>query len=60
MVFASRAGVPRHGNDLVPVPESRDKWLLSKVLQDDFFDREPANGDSPCERIEEDDSAPLS
>lgn len=49
-----------YGDDLVLMPESRDKWLLSKVLQDSFFDKEPVSGASPSEIAEEDDNAPLS
>lgn len=45
---------------MVPKPESRDKWLLSKVLQDSFFDMEPMDGASLSERADEDDNTPLS
>lgn len=33
MVSSSRAEVLKHGDDLVPIPESRDKWILRKFLR---------------------------
>lgn len=40
MASASSTGILKHGDDMVPTPESSDKWMLSKILQDSFFDRE--------------------
>lgn len=39
--------------------ELKDKWLLSKVLQDNFFNRGHVSGASLSEKAEEDDNALL-
>lgn len=57
---SSMDGVLRHGGDMVPVPDLRDRWLLSKITQDNFFGREPVSGPLPAERADEDDNAHLS
>lgn len=57
---ASRAGVLKHSDHMVPMSESTDKWLLSKILQDKYFGREPMDGASPSERADKDDNNPLS
>lgn len=41
------------GDDLVPMPESMDRWLLSKILQDGFFDKEHVSGTSAFKRAYE-------
>lgn len=40
--------------------ESRDKWLLSKILEDNFFDREPVSDAHSFKRAEDNDEAFLS
>lgn len=60
MASSSWVGVLRHGDDMVPVQESRDRWLLSKILLDNFSDREPVIGGESAERTNEDNDAPLS
>lgn len=52
MVSASRVGVLKYGNNLVLMLESMDKWLLSKVLQDNFFEKEPVGGASVSQRAD--------
>lgn len=59
MASACRARVLKHSDDLDPISESRDKLLLSKVLRDSSFDREPISDGEPSERANEDDVAPL-
>lgn len=54
--MASRARVRRHAGDLVPMTDTRDRWLLSKILDENFWDRELVNGTSPFERAEGDDN----
>lgn len=39
-----------YGYDMVPILESRDRWLLSKILLDNFFGREPVSGGELSER----------
>lgn len=60
MTSSSRAGVLRHGDNLDPILESRDRWLLSKTTGDNFFEREPVSGALPFDRVDEDDSVLLS
>lgn len=60
MASSTRARVLRHGDDLVFIPVSRDRWLLRKILQDDFFDKVLVSAASLFERANEDDNAPLS
>lgn len=55
MESASWVGILKHGSDKIPMPKSREKWLLSKILQDGFFDREPVSGASSTERADQDD-----
>lgn len=60
MESASRIGVLKHGDYLVPKTEPSDNFLLSKILQDSFFDRASRSGASPPKRANKDDNAPLS
>lgn len=39
---------------MVPIPERRDRWLLSKDL-DDILNGEPVSNTSPFKRVEGDD-----
>lgn len=60
--MASRDGLLRHPGDLVPITETRDRCLLSRILEDNFWNREPVNIASPLEHAEdnEDDNTFLS
>lgn len=50
----------RYGDDMVPMPELRDMWLLSNILLDSFFDKELVSGGEPAKEANEDDDSPLS
>lgn len=49
------AGLLRQFGDLVPVLEIRDRWLLSRITDGNFWNREPVNATSPFELAEDDD-----
>lgn len=57
MASTSKARVLKHGDDLVFMLESRDKWVLSKILEQGFFKREPMSGTFTFKRANEDDNA---
>lgn len=44
---------------MVLIPHSRDKWLLSKFLLDNFFDIEPVSSPPLTEMADEDDNVML-
>lgn len=62
--MASRVGLLRYPGDLVLMPKSKDKWLLCKISDDNFWDREPVTDASSFKPIvsndEEEDATPLS
>lgn len=60
MASSSRAGFLRHGNDMVLMPKFCDRWILSKILLDNIFDKEPITDGETTERTNEDDDASLS
>lgn len=56
--MSSRVGLLRHPSDLVSTLETRDRWLLSRMLDDNFWNGEPVNVASPFG--DDDDNTPLS
>lgn len=60
--MVSKAGLLRHLYDLVPIQETKDRWLINRILDDSIWNRELANSASPSERAkgDYDDKAPLS
>lgn len=54
----------RYPGDLVPMPESRKKWLFYKILEGNFWDGESVTAASLFELIidddEEEEATPLS
>lgn len=42
------------------MPGSRSKWLLGKIISNNFFDKEPVSNGLLSERSDVDDDAPLS
>lgn len=59
MASTSRARALKH-DDEAPVLESRDQWLLSRILLDSFSVRELVSRALPTERAEGNDDTPLS
>lgn len=60
MASSSRAVVLRHGNDLVLMAKASYRWLLNKILEDNFWNRELISGASPFERTDDNDNASTS
>lgn len=50
--MASKVGLLRYLGDLVPIPESRNRWLLCKILDDKFYNRDPFIATSPFKCVE--------